>query len=297
MNRIRTSDVVNMILSHLHTKKRINLYDSICEALVNMHPGAPKDEVLEKSEKIRSRIRKGLDKYLEDCSERRLTPRFDWGEYDTEILVSKVYQDVGNFNPVGKYTLTDEIQEFLKDIDPFLFENLCAFLLDKTNCEAVTSRERQDNGIDFGGVLRINAFEDPDDPSIKDRVMQDLSLRIIGQAKRYKDNIKVKDLRELKGTDHPNVRASLARKHPSNRIIQRLQNEEMPVVFFFMTTSDYTLDAENYASEVGMITLNGQQIAQALIKLEIFVYFNGEQWLFNEEGFTSWLTTDDILNS
>ena len=146
------------------------------------------------------------------------------------------------------------VLEKLKKIDPFVFEEVCSRILTALGCESEVTQTSNDGGIDF--IARgLDILPDGINCPAYCRAS------IIGQAKRYSDNlIAEKALREFVG-------ASLLQRHKLR--VGRKIGPLSPVILAFWTTSNFGPTTKNFAAQVGVWMMDGPTISKYLEDLQL----------------------------
>lgn len=220
---------------------------------------------------------RAMEAVLASYAARRMTPPLE--QTSTAAYFRFVVRDdPGDEDEIralrARLRLHDEMLDALRALDPGDFEQLCGRVLREVGCSAVhVTRGSQDLGVDFFG--RIRAVELGVTRSVgvppRLRVLGEVYMLLFGQAKRYADTNKI-DLDTVKlveGTWADIVRRKLNHELPEHledglRKIRWRASDGVTLVF--ITTSSYTPPALTYASNAGVATLDGDQIAQLLLE-------------------------------
>ncbi|WP_437126764.1 hypothetical protein [Paenibacillus pabuli] len=97
-------------------------------------------------------------------------------------------------------------------------------------------------------------------------------------------------MRELHGVLHSTILLKIAEKHSDEPIVRKLKDESLPKILMFITTGRYSRDAQAFANDFGMITMDEKQIAQALLSLEIGINRNmAGYWEIDTNALETWL--------
>nr|WP_154892860.1 restriction endonuclease [Paenibacillus xylanexedens] len=285
--------IAERILEKLNVSHRLKLHEVIEVILSEENPQQSESSISDIASSLCEKVRKQLNKKLGIWTEQKIFPLFRWGEIDINILFSNIAPKIvgGLEHSEGKYKLSDSIRKYLMKIEPRSFEKLGKALLKNIGSESFLTRASKDEGIDFGGVIKFNLFNVSSiDYSLFERVFQDLSFRVIGQAKRYRGTVSVKELRELQGTNHVNILNNIVEKHKNDEQVRLLENHSLPIIFLFISTGEFSKDARKYANDVGMLLMDGNQIAQALAHMEIGCTRSSTGlWQFERESIELWL--------
>lgn len=278
------------IIYELRRVKSFELQTAIETVIRIKNPSLVSTQIADDAYTLKTKVRHQLNKHLKECETKKINPLFQWSEIDEERIISLCNKEntTKEENDEDRYKYTEDCKLYLQNIDPVLFEKLGKNLLQFIGCEAFVTQASQDEGIDFGGVLRLSKSEK--EYSIASRVLQEFSLKIIGQAKRYKNEVGVNELRELNGTLHEKIIENLVLKHKGNEIINKLKEYSYPTALIFITTGRFTSTAINLAKDVGMILMDGDQVAQALLHMEHGCKRNETGiWEFDGDSINDWL--------
>lgn len=140
---------------------------------------------------------------------------------------------------------------------------------------AVT-QQSQDRGVDFMGRLPVSAQNNIATPGITPfvRLAGAVSFVIYGQAKRYQQGNNVdadtvhnlagswRDLRNAFANDELNSAQRMAFQRAGYRAAD-------PALLVVATTSEFTKGARNRAQSLGVVLLDGEQLAQLILELGI----------------------------
>lgn len=290
---LNASQIADQILIYLRSEKKIKLYDAIEKFIRENDPNQASSSITDQAESYMIKVRNQLEKRLRQWEERKLHPQFRWGEIDSNIIISFFEQGMvnGEEPEESKYRLTEELNDYLFAIDPIMFEKLGHKLISLTGSQSFITRSSKDQGIDFGGIIQVTPPKGLIDFHITERIFQNLSIRLVGQAKRYKHDISVHEIRELAGTGHINIIEKVSQKHPFDPVIQKLRDPALLLSFMFIATSKFSRDAQILAKDIGMILMDGTQISQALLHMKIGCKRNTSgYWELDEKGLNNWLT-------
>lgn len=146
--------------------------------------------------------------------------------------------------------VASDIAEKLHRVDPFVFEHICAAILDKLGAQAQTTQRTNDGGVDFWATNFSMLPTEFGMPTA-------CKAAIIGQAKRYRDPITEVRLREFVGA------ATLYR----HVLRQGKVGPLTPVLWAFWTTADFDANAKKYARSAGLWYMDGMTLASYLDSL------------------------------
>lgn len=276
----------------LKTEKRLELHRAIELVLKENDPAQSDSEISDLAANLLEKVRKQLDKRLFEWNQKKLHPYFKWGEINQDVMLSFHSKHLTNGieSEESRFRLAEELSSHLKTIDPVLFEILGRKLLDFTGAESFVTRSSKDEGVDFGGIIKVSPEKGNIDFPITERIFQNMSFKLIGQAKRYQDDVTVKEIRELNGINNINILHKIVEKHPNDKIIKFLEDSSLPTILMFITTGRFSRDAKIFGEDVGMIMMDGIQIAQALLHMGIGCNRNNNgYWEVDYDQLELWL--------
>lgn len=244
-----------------------------------------------------ARVHRHLEKVVGSYEERRVVPPLRQSEATKRFYLFVVAADPGDSDEVAerrrRFALHYNLLDLLRSMDPTLFEDLCGRVLSEIGCSATyVTQASQDYGVDFFGRMPLAQLPSAitHDITATARVLGALSMFLFGQAKRYNAKNVVDDgeLKELESTW-----ADVARARTDGQLsidIERglkLVNWRAadPILLVFATTSAYTRRALEFANRKGVITLDGDQLAQLLLDLAIGVRQEPDgEWIATAES-------------
>jgi hypothetical protein len=198
----------------------------------------------------------------------------------------------------SRLRLHDEMLGVLRAMDPADFELLCGRVLTEVGCDAVhVTRSSQDLGADFFGrsptVIETSTTVGV---PVRRRVLGNVYLMLFGQAKRYAEYniINLDTIKLVEGTWNDIVRRKLndvLPQHLADGLTTIGWQAGDMVKLMFITTSRFTDPAKTWASNAGMATLDGDQLAQLLLEAAVGVAPDGE----GEGG--AWTTSTDLVTA
>lgn len=144
----------------------------------------------------------------------------------------------------------------LRKISPENFEKVCALILKRLGAvDANTTPLTNDGGVDFQ-ALQINIVP------LSLTVPDGCKAAAIGQAKRYKDGLLIKEtqVREFVG-------AAVLRRYEMQR--DNSIRQFSPVLLAFWTTSDFDPNARKYARALGIWHMDGRTLSDYVRHLEL----------------------------
>jgi hypothetical protein len=179
----------------------------------------------------------------------------------------------------ARLRLTRVLREILQELTPNEFESVCGLLMRDVGCRGITiTPSQKDDGVDFTAELPISAAYSLGDGELPlfHRLMGAISFLVFGQAKRYADGNPVgqEAVVELEGAWSA-IRNELTdgtihddRREALHRADYRAAD---PVLLLIATTSTLTAGAKKKAASLGVLALDGDQVAQMLLEREIGV--------------------------
>jgi hypothetical protein len=171
-----------------------------------------------------------------------------------------------------RFSLVMPLRSALHDITPRQFELICREVLRLAGCKGITvTRSSKDDGVDamaelsMRGVLR--------EGTAVHRMAGDVSFFVYLQAKAHQEGNPAgpDEIYETQGS-----LSALRNGFADQTISEELRNAMLladyrtadPVLVVFATTSRLTAGASAKAADLGVLTLDGEQIAQLLIEHE-----------------------------
>jgi Restriction endonuclease len=197
----------------------------------------------------------------------------------------------------GRLRLHDQMLAVLRALDPSHFERLCGRVLIEIGCDAVhVTRSSQDLGSDFFGRSPTAVAETLPTLGVPTRlrVLANVYMLLFGQAKRHADYNKVNldTIKLVEGTWGDIVRRKL------NGVLPQHLDDGLAAIgwqagdvvkLMFITTSSYTSAARDWATNAGMATLDGDQLAQLLLEAEVGVERDDDQ--------NGWRTSTELVTA
>jgi hypothetical protein len=251
-----------------------------------------------REEQRMAKFREAVEFVLRSYESRRMTPPLE--QTSTTTFFRFAVREVPGEEPASRalrarLRLHDQMLDILRALDPDEFEQLCGRVLREAGCEAVqVTRSSQDLGTDFFGRIAVERAA-PRTIGVEPRlrVLGGVYLLLFGQAKRYADynKIKLDTVKVIEGSWKDILRRKLNGELPQHleegleKIGWRAADG---VTYVFVTTSSYTDPALTWASNIGMATLDGDQIAQFLLESAIGV---------EEPEEDAWQTSADLVRA
>lgn len=293
---LRLNEIAERVIQISHYRGKVHLEQAIREVFAVEFPDEEGNQLDEHAENYAPKIRDHLGKLLYYEYERKVVSSFRFSDYDHNLIISQHTHRPET--EVSKFRFTNDVNSFLKRINPSDFEVLGKLLLEMAGITSFVTQKSKDEGIDFGGIMRIepDLFEAKDNFPLRQRILQNQKLGFIGQAKRYSNHVEVKDLRELVGSTQDRILMELCKKHPNDEVIKELLLP-IPKILIFITTGYFSRDSKSFAENVGMLTLDGHQISQALLEIGLGCKRNEEGcWELDTLSITDWINRDRLAS-
>lgn len=172
-------------------------------------------------------------------------------------------------------------------LSPSEFEGFGARVLELLGAQEVhVTRQSNDQGIDFYGVLRIGELVKA--PESFFHISHRLELRFAGQAKHYPNSaVGTAVIRELVGS------VSLARFKAFSSEVDMFEELGLrpfnPLVLLLFTTGNLTKGARELAERAGILCYSGDQLSAFLADNGVGVISDGGDVQFDEGAFRAWL--------
>lgn len=227
--------------------------------------------ILERADILPNVIKKlkhHFDKKMGNLNQRGIRPEYEFVEYPPNTLCKYDLLHENGFSFIRKHRR--EILDTILKMNWRSFEFLCEHLLKINNIviSGVTSRGKE-GGIDFFGLLEMNRFS-------TGVLLKDAKIRIIGQAKRYRNVIDDTKVREFK-THRDDLLQNIGRAIP--KLPLWFTKSGAPLLSFFIITTKPTKGAKTYAEENSIILRDGEQVVEDLIKS-----IHAREWFSRKKG-------------
>lgn len=175
---------------------------------------------------------------------------------------------------LDRFRATPVVRGLLYELSPDDFEVLSGVVLKIIGCTNISvTQSSKDDGVDAIAELPMRRALQSQTPL--HRVVGLLSFLVYVQAKRYSEDNPVKQeaVQQLQGS-WISVRNAFHDGNLSSDRAAALRTADYksadPVLLVIMTTGSFTAGALTKASNLGVITLDGEQMAQLLIEAEAF---------------------------
>ncbi len=239
------------------------------------------EDDVKRAERV-TRLANEIDSILESYISRRLrrsllpsptvtgsyVPGFAEATHDT---ASKAGTEP-NPSLLERFRFTPDIEDVFGKLSPIAFEALCGAMLDVVGCENITiTQSSKDDGVDAIAELRMAIALEQNSPL--HRLAGSLSFLVYAQAKRYaiSNPVRREEILELEGSWNA-MRSAYVNRELSARQLASLERAGYraadPVMLILMTSGRFTSGALAKARALGVILLDGEQMAQLLIEAD-----------------------------
>jgi len=273
---INSSDVNNLAKNIckeiLESTQNIIDLDKYCtENLKHNFPDISNLEIADELDKIVGKVKFHINKRNEYCKNQGIAPEYEFNDYPPNVLLrySVKYKE-----PQLISFLRKQRGSLLKAINKMhwqSFEYFCKHLLESNKVSPVKLTKVNQEGIDFCGLYAIGKHVS----SVV--IPKNFKIRIVGQVKHYSNKINPKLVRAFNTycEDVKNEKEDIIKDLP-----EWFTKNKTPVLGIFMTTSDFTSRAIEYAKKEWIILRKGEQIVECLIESP-----NIRHWFKNEGGY------------
>lgn len=289
-----TRDVVFAVWSSL--RKNIDLDRFAIDFIKHENPKIGDLAVNDLWDEIRPSVIKILKKKIGDCFSKQISPNYVFSEVsDVKMIRYDIFGK--NENERTKRALIiyhrNEVIGALHKLDWRTFEFVCAHLLKLYGCsEVYVTQGSKEGGIDFYGTLELDSQKLL---PLFSRVMNGPKIKIIGQAKNWKNKIGEGDVDKFikKYHDFSEGTHKFIKKLPES-----FTKKDAPFHPIFITTSSFERGAIESANKDRIIIKDGEQVVEDLIMSStsqaISSLFSTDErggMIFNDEEFISWAKT------
>lgn len=259
---------------------KIDLDKYCAQRLKIVNPDISDLEIADELDEIVEKVKFYINKRKEHCESQGITPEYEFNHYPANFLIHYSIK-------YGESICVSQLRKHKKDIINIInrvhwheFENLCKYALKQKGISQIKLTTKNQEGIDFCGLFNIGNC-----PSMG-FIPPNFKIRVIGQVKHYTKKISPSLIRAFH-TYYESIQQgdpAIIRKLPPwfNQI-------KSPILCIFMTTSDFTRRANDYAEKEWIILKNGEQIAEDLITSPdankwLLIDKHG-QYIFNKKAF------------
>ncbi len=190
--------------------------------------------------------------------------------------------------------LRSDLLDLILSLGDKLFEKICAGLMLLSGAsDAIAICAADEGGIDIYGRIALRNREANILPGlIETSLLHTPTLLFMGQCKceRLDSRIGRPKLVEFQES----VRACLDKysgnpRPPSNRVPGNYFGSSETCVRVVFTTASYADPAVAYAQSVGIFIVDGQQIAQFMLRHKVGLAYDQEQWGVSRESLICWI--------
>ena len=230
-------------------------------------------EAIDIAQKILPQIKRLLQRRIQECDEKGVTPNFRFSELSENRLIGSLRSEREEAIR-SKLLHRGGFYQFLNSLNWKTFENLCLYIMQLYNFKKYDVGKRtKDGGLDFFGFYV---------PNVKGArymgFLSDMNLRIFGQAK-HRNKISIGEGEILKF--HSQYRDFLNEAGRAYSFVlsncRWFLKTKGPLIPLFFTNSNFSRDAKKYADRYGIITRDGEQIVEDIIRLS-----KAEPWFIIE---------------
>ncbi len=238
----------------------IRLVECVEAALGKIDPKAVTLEISERAMGALPRTKAYFDDRIEYYRRRRLKPPVDWSKTDPERVV-RVYAYTHHL---------PSVMDYLRSLESYDFEKLIAALLKMAGAEESTvTPQVGDQGIDV--IARFNASsKEPHNVQLGYQLASGPNVFVLVQCKRRADRVvSIEDIREFVGAvDILRIRGSEALSLRGIASAVAIGYRPFSAAcMMYATTSTFDKGATKLADFLGMATVDGEGIAQAILDL------------------------------
>ncbi len=259
------------------------------------------DDPAKQASRLRS-LDEGLGKVLADYEKKRLRSPLQRtsvaGSYRAAFCISS---DAGGGPADGeqvlitRFRLVPAIRDLLFDLTPRQFEQLCAEVLRSVGCQSVTvSQASKDDGVDAIAALPMAVALVAHSPL--HRLAGSMSFLVYAQAKRYgrEHPVEQDEVFEVQGSwtamRHGFANGTLTYEARAALVKADYRSAD-PVFLIMLTTSRFSAGSEAKADALGVLLLDGEQIAQLLVERKYGIHLNvSSEWEIDSTAISDALT-------
>jgi hypothetical protein len=268
-------EVVSDILSS--GKDTVSIEEYCNRKLEETHKDLSDLQIAETLQLLVEKAKLIFDKTNEEKVSRGIKPEYERQEYPEDMLMRyDIIHEENGLSYVRKYR--KEILITICRMDWRDFQFLCKHLLgiNKIVISDVTCGSKE-GGVDFYGLLQMERFN----PGL---LLKNAKIRIIGQAKRYKNVVEHDEIRTFK-TQQDDLLQNTG--NAINKLPSWFVRSKDPLLSIFVATTRFSRGAKTYAKQNSILLRDGEQVIEDLIKSP-----HAREWFFRKDGK---LTFDKVL--
>lgn len=266
------SEIARMLAEQMWEERSVSLRSACGKLLSDLDNELSEGDADELAESMEPQVHEALESYLDESSRRGVVPSFRWGTVDKRRLVGFPAYSNQLLEPVrvGIPFFRRIRGAIATEISPDMFEQLCAKFLSLMGCAPTyTTVTSHDGGIDFIGAGQFDRPTLPVDLDARARTLGRINFIVVGQAKQcaIDRRVRTEDIRAFYGSALIATRLADSASHytQADRLLKTVgYRAALPVVLLFVTTSDFVRDAHELASRLGIVEVDGEQLAQTL---------------------------------
>jgi len=251
-------------------------------------PSTSELELLDLVQKMLPQVRRLLQRKIRECDEKGITPNFRFSEFSENRLVGSLRLESEEAMR-HKLLHRNNFYQFLNSLNWKTFENLCLYIIKIYNFKKYDVGKRtKDGGLDFFGFYMPHNVEVG-----YTGFLSSMNLRIFGQAKhRNKTSITEGEILKF----HSQYRDFLNNSGRAYSFVlskcEWFLSTKGPLIPLFFTNSEFSRDAKKYADRNGILTRDGEQIVEDIIrlsKIEPWFSMRNEKLMFHPDQFRRYL--------
>lgn len=211
-------------------------------------------EIAEFVQKYKKKITNFIQKDIEDCVEKKIESDIIFGTTEEFLKRTKV----------NLVDAQNDFNSWISQLDPLLFEKFSKKILELEGCENVkVTPSSGDGGIDLYGTKEIVIND-----KSAENVFRNITLLVIGQSKRYKDEIGISQLREFVGSVSM-IKYSLIENSPKSfakPIGIECYKPLTPLLMTFITSNKANKNTAEVAKWLGVRFIDGFELSRILYR-------------------------------
>ena len=214
-------------------------------------------QITDELDEIAKLVKFNINKRIEYCKNKGIAPEYELNDYPPNVLLRYSFKHKESVLISFLRKKNNGLYEAIDCMSWKSFEYLSKHLLQINGVNPIKLTKVNQEGIDFCGLYDISKG------SYSIIIPNKFKIRIIGQVKHYSKKIPPKLIRAFNTycEDVKNEKKEILKGLPNWFI-----NNKTPILGIFITTSDYTGGAINYAKREWIILNNREQVVDYLIK-------------------------------
>ncbi|MDI6735943.1 MAG: restriction endonuclease [bacterium] len=253
--------------------ERIDLSEYCLSKTKSLLPKAPRIQLSERSDEMQEKLGKHSRKIINSYHKRGLPPPYDFGKYSPDILICYSRIKDESIPIAALRRQLKRVKEAIKEMDWHDFEHLCKHILQNTIGHNIyVNRGTKEGGVDIYGILELGTY-------IPGILFRNAKLRVLGQAKKWSNNVGPDTIDELRTKYNDLLQRS---GQAYNILPEWFKSINESVISLVITSSTFTVEAKKSANieNLTMILIDSDEIVEMIIQSP-----NANQWLVqNEKG-------------